>query len=238
MRLKSANYCLTLYVLYMNICLFIRNGNDKADISLEGIEEKSRYILDLPLILPIDRRLLGRKGVLHSRDIFVTSDNYNKYGLKREAQQELPISFDDILREKNMSRCALVGNSGNLLERRQGDEIDQHSLVMRLNQAPTKGYTKFVGKKVSYRLFNALWTKGYTHSHMRDDGSLDNRKGIKIGSVPNLPLENNATIIVSRTSWENFASLYTVIKKDRPDVKVLLLAPRIVTSVKWILKGG
>lgn len=225
--------------MYMNVYFFIRNRDDRLDrSSREGVEKKSRYsyILDLPLIMPIDRRLLGRKGILHRRDIFVTRDNYIKYGLKLTDQRELPLSFDDIFRGKNMTRCALVGNSGNVLEISRGDEIDQHSLITRLNQAPTKGYTKYVGKKVSYRLFNALWTKSYTHSHMRDDGSLDNRKGIKIGSVTHLPLETNATIIVSRTSWENFASLYAAVKKDRPDVKVLLLAPRIVTSVKWILK--
>lgn len=113
---------------------------------------------------------------------------------------EFPTNFDNILRNRNISRCALVGNGGKVLETYHGAFIDQHSLVMRLNQAPTKGYSKYVGKKVSYRLFNALWTRIYAQSHTRDDGSLDSRKGIKLGNVNGLPLEKNTTIIVSRTS--------------------------------------
>ncbi|CAI7884287.1 unnamed protein product, partial [Closterium sp. NIES-54] len=42
--------------------------------------------------------------------------------------------------------CALVGNSGALLLREDGEEIDKHDMVLRFNTAPTKGYEKQVWK--------------------------------------------------------------------------------------------
>ena len=44
--------------------------------------------------------------------------------------------------------CAVVGNSGKLLHRRLGGIIDAHDAVVRVNQAPTKGYEVDVGVKV------------------------------------------------------------------------------------------
>jgi hypothetical protein len=35
--------------------------------------------------------------------------------------------------------CAVVGNSGHLLRSKYGEDIDAHDVVMRMNQAPTKG---------------------------------------------------------------------------------------------------
>jgi len=36
--------------------------------------------------------------------------------------------------------CAVVGNSGGLLLRDDGEEIDRHEMVLRFNAAPTVGY--------------------------------------------------------------------------------------------------
>lgn len=51
--------------------------------------------------------------------------------------------------------CALVGNSLRmLLDPKQGELINRHDTVMRLNNAPTLGYEKYVGNYTSHRLIN------------------------------------------------------------------------------------
>ncbi|KAG1369668.1 sialyltransferase-like protein 1 [Cocos nucifera] len=51
--------------------------------------------------------------------------------------------------------CAVVGNSGILLNSDHGDLIDGHDLVIRLNNAATKGYIRKVGGKTSLAFINS-----------------------------------------------------------------------------------
>eukprot|EP00976_Prorocentrum_cordatum_P097162 1190886-Prorocentrum_minimum.AAC.3 len=53
----------------------------------------------------------------------------------------------EIFRELNFRQlsCAIVGNAGHLSLSNYGKEIDAHDVVVRLNQAPTKGYEDKVG---------------------------------------------------------------------------------------------
>ncbi|XP_043855439.1 alpha-N-acetylgalactosaminide alpha-2,6-sialyltransferase 5 [Dromiciops gliroides] len=48
--------------------------------------------------------------------------------------------------------CALVTSSGHLLGSRQGERIDQTECVIRMNDAPTRGYGGDVGNKTSLRV--------------------------------------------------------------------------------------
>ncbi|XP_035394112.1 alpha-N-acetylgalactosaminide alpha-2,6-sialyltransferase 5 isoform X2 [Cygnus atratus] len=48
--------------------------------------------------------------------------------------------------------CALVTSSGHLLGSKQGDRIDETECVIRMNDAPTRGYGKDVGNKTSLRV--------------------------------------------------------------------------------------
>ncbi|XP_033106451.1 alpha-2,8-sialyltransferase 8B-like [Anneissia japonica] len=50
--------------------------------------------------------------------------------------------------------CALIGNSGILLNNCCGREIDAHDIVVRANSAPTAGYERDVGYKTSLMMFN------------------------------------------------------------------------------------
>lgn len=53
---------------------------------------------------------------------------------------------------KRCSRCAIVGNSGNILGRGFGSSIDDHDIVFRMNDAPTKSYERDVGLKDTFRV--------------------------------------------------------------------------------------
>ncbi len=50
--------------------------------------------------------------------------------------------------------CAIVGNSGNVLDQNKGDEIKAHDCVVRFNAAPTEGFENQVGTKTDFRVLN------------------------------------------------------------------------------------
>ncbi|CAA6663173.1 unnamed protein product [Spirodela intermedia] len=58
------------------------------------------------------------------------------------------------LMPRQFGRCAVIGNSGDLLKTKFGEEIDGYDVVIRENGAPIQNYTEFVGKKSTFRLLN------------------------------------------------------------------------------------
>uniref|UniRef100_A0A3B1JFD9 Lactosylceramide alpha-2,3-sialyltransferase n=1 Tax=Astyanax mexicanus TaxID=7994 RepID=A0A3B1JFD9_ASTMX len=63
-----------------------------------------------------------------------------KYGLSPE------------LDSMSCKRCIIVGNGGILANKSLGPRIDEYDVVVRLNEAPVKGYTKDVGTKTTMRI--------------------------------------------------------------------------------------
>ncbi|KAK3273491.1 hypothetical protein CYMTET_18283 [Cymbomonas tetramitiformis] len=61
----------------------------------------------------------------------------------------------DPIGSKQFKTCAVVGNSGLLLNAKHGSEIDQADMVIRFNGAPTKGIENHVGSKTTLRLVNS-----------------------------------------------------------------------------------
>ncbi|XP_060670036.1 sialyltransferase-like protein 2 isoform X2 [Ziziphus jujuba] len=55
---------------------------------------------------------------------------------------------------RQFGRCAVIGNSGDLLKTKFGKEIDSYDVVLRENGAPIENYTDHVGKKSTFRLLN------------------------------------------------------------------------------------
>lgn len=59
-------------------------------------------------------------------------------------------------------KCAIVGNSGVLLDEEHGSFIDSHDFVLRMNAAPIEGYESHVGEKTTLRIINGTLLKGYS----------------------------------------------------------------------------
>ncbi|XP_075660571.1 sialyltransferase-like protein 2 isoform X2 [Castanea sativa] len=55
---------------------------------------------------------------------------------------------------RQFGRCAVIGNSGDLLKTKFGREIDSYDVVIRENGAPVQNYSDYVGKKSTFRLLN------------------------------------------------------------------------------------
>ena len=56
---------------------------------------------------------------------------------------------------RRFSSCAVVGGSGSLLAHACGAAIDAHEAVIRLNDAPVKGYERWVGSRETFRVLNS-----------------------------------------------------------------------------------
>lgn len=57
--------------------------------------------------------------------------------------------------ERKYKSCAVVGNSGILLNTEHGNLIDSHEVVIRLNNARTRNFERNVGKKTSVSFVNS-----------------------------------------------------------------------------------
>ena len=61
------------------------------------------------------------------------------------------------------SKVCLVGNSGLMLTKKWGKEIDSNNVIIRFNHAPTEGYKEYVGNKTTLRLVNGHCFGGLTN---------------------------------------------------------------------------
>ena len=110
----------------------------------------------LPVYLP-DQKLKD--------EVFVTKESYEKLLAQFKTDRNFlqsKRSFpegSDLLSAYNLTTCAVVGNSGGLLNGTFGGAIDSHATVVRINQAMTnRRYHKHVGSKTTFRLINTRWT--------------------------------------------------------------------------------
>ena len=61
--------------------------------------------------------------------------------------------------KRRMGRCAVVGNSGAMLQQEYGKYIDAHDTVMRINILPTAKYVASLGTKTSFRVLSYKMSK-------------------------------------------------------------------------------
>ena len=89
-----------------------------------------------------------------------SDDGGDALGSSRSSTSRSSSSSVQKRKKKRYKSCAVVGNSGSLLETQFGFDIDKNEAVIRFNAAVTQGYEQFVGQKTTVRLLNAVDYKG------------------------------------------------------------------------------
>jgi len=74
--------------------------------------------------------------------------------IKRVIDQFFNVPPSDPHFGKKWKTCAIVGNSGTLLEAEYGPQIGAHEMVMRINLAPVKGFEAHVGPRTDVNFIN------------------------------------------------------------------------------------
>lgn len=158
-------------------------------------------------------------------DIFVHQRNHERvckgeYAIHWRHVAYLPPDGSTVERTYRFRSCAVVGNGGGMRLMNLGRTIDSHDVVLRLNQAPTSAYRRFVGMKTTFRLLNRLWTAHYGSGRFIEMG---------------LPMERGLTIVVTRSTGRGFDKMHRTIFKYRPDVAILYLSSRVVSAARRLL---
>eukprot|EP00238_Polyblepharides_amylifera_P010833 CAMPEP_0196587274 /NCGR_PEP_ID=MMETSP1081-20130531/56978_1 /TAXON_ID=36882 /ORGANISM="Pyramimonas amylifera, Strain CCMP720" /LENGTH=435 /DNA_ID=CAMNT_0041909415 /DNA_START=524 /DNA_END=1831 /DNA_ORIENTATION=- len=110
----------------------------------------------------------GTRLVTHKRQFIVFNETLNHTVLRHwleyvDGNETLIYHFPRSLFELlpleepqwHFKTCAVVGNSGVVLLRENGAEIDAHDAVLRINMAPVRGFEHYVGKKTTYNIVNS-----------------------------------------------------------------------------------
>lgn len=127
--------------------------------------------------------------------------------------------------------CSVVGNSGVMKHSMKGSVINRSNAVFRINQAPTAGHVAdvglaFTGEKATFRVLNNAWAQIYAgifHNHRHYD-------------FKKLPLEQNCTLILTRSTPHTFASLRENLRKhDRGDVRVYQLSQNMMQRAREVM---
>mmetsp|Transcript_32770 Transcript_32770/g.45495 ORF Transcript_32770/g.45495 Transcript_32770/m.45495 type:complete len:528 (+) Transcript_32770:486-2069(+) len=124
--------------------------------------------------------------------------------------------------------CAAVGNSGGLLRARAGQVIDEHDVVLRFNNAPTKSFEEFTGSKTTFKLLN----------RKSADSMLEQPTPAAIlGSAKKIKHQHSAITLLWRAESYHY---YGMLRKKYLDEPVYLLAPELliplITLYKTIMK--
>jgi len=190
---------------------------DQAPLS-RTVKAAPALVKGLPLLLPVGSE--ARSRVLATSSTFFLSHS-GPAGVPDETPS---LGVDDLefLPEQGAppvqyGRCALVGNARSLLGSTNGEEIDAHDAVMRINQAITTGFEEQVGNKTTMRLVNRKWAAAYKKSF-------------------SLQLEKNCTLMCSRTTWETYLQVARSIRQRRPDVTMQLVSREVVDSSGMVLR--
>ena len=164
-------------------------------------------------------------------NVFATEDNFHvsHAGKRADDPTTLPIANVEMTAFERqylpvngkppdqVASCALVGNARSMLTEERGDEIDSHEVVMRLNQAPTVNFEKYVGSKTTHRLVNNKWGAAYKANEK-------------------LAMEPGVTMVFSRTDWLSYLRIAKVLGARDSEVKMRLLSRETVNYAGDLLR--
>jgi len=127
--------------------------------------------------------------------------------------------LDDV----NLSSCAVVGNSGMVLDSTHGEFIDSHDTVIRFNDAVVEGYEKSVGSRTDIRIVNCHIFQGLINP--------DYYKKYFSNFDPEFPLKLHNEIILIKNNVDPYAFEYVFhIMKDN-GCEIHYLDPQILTTI-------
>ncbi|KAK3234038.1 hypothetical protein CYMTET_55698 [Cymbomonas tetramitiformis] len=178
--------------------------------------------------------LWNKRSKRLSMPFFSSNDKSHKEEEEGGEEQEAkpladlyPNNTSEVLGRYSWKTCALIGNSAGLtIGPNYGAAIEGHDQVIRLNQAPTNRYHKYVGTKTTFRLLNRQWVLGYADK-------MDRRM---YGTIKweELPLEKTVTLLATRGNAPAYRVLHNFVSSRRKDVQLLRMnfkLYRVATSV-------
>eukprot|EP00899_Mesostigma_viride_P027661 jgi/Mesvir1/807/Mv17398-RA.1 len=157
-----------------------------------------------------------------------------KFGRTRFTEA-LPVN-DTLLKytKQRFTSCAAVGNSGGLLKSKAGDAIDRHDVVLRYNDAVTKGFEQHVGSKTTFRLLNRKWGDALLESH---NGIVEDEPPGGGGHRKKGAGHHRNILLLWRAESYHY---YGMVRKRYPDETIYLLAPEFlipsITLYKTVMK--
>lgn len=92
---------------------------------------------------------------------------HNSETILKKALSVVKLSDLPVTKGKSCTRCVVVGNGGIIKKTSLGKTIDDHDVVIRLNDAPTKGYEVDVGSRTTLRM--AYPESSFQTSRLYDD---------------------------------------------------------------------
>ncbi|XP_071484164.1 alpha-N-acetylneuraminide alpha-2,8-sialyltransferase-like [Diadema antillarum] len=121
----------------------------RRELAEDGLDSRNT------LILTRENSPLGSQYPFYaSTRVGVGKDNRRLYyyNVTKELRRYIPEVSP--FQEKHYKKCAVVGNSGSLLNSGCGSEIDSSDMVFRCNAAPIKKFTDDAGEKSNLTTFN------------------------------------------------------------------------------------
>jgi hypothetical protein len=113
-----------------------------------------------------------------SKRVATSEDEEIVLDFRGDLVEQLPREDEDE-NEFSFSSCAIVGNSGAILGKGYGKEIDANEAVWRVNYAPIDGFEKDVGYKTTFDLINQQHTKRF----VRGDGEYSEEDDTEEGTT-------------------------------------------------------
>ena len=179
----------------------------------------------------------GRKGSLLPNDDSYMFSQYSDQLLRvwRSDISRYSVKSDKLASNisSRLGRCAAVGNSGALMNHRQGTEVDLHDVVYRFNQAPVDFYQAHVGSKTSHESLNSAWVKSSMESkkHSVSRQTWNWRKVdttnvlFEMYDPAGLRSKTREQYAIKERWWRK---AYFRLRSDMPDKKVLVLSPQFM----------
>jgi len=162
------------------------------------------------------RYVMGPDGLMHSWDPLVDGDVSKNTEVKLMYPSSIIGKLPSNDTDFQFATCAIVSNSGTLLEGMFGAEIDSHDAIFRMNNAPTFGFEKYVGSKTTFDLLNR------PHADEVSRMKLD----LDANSSPEV-----AAVLFEADNWHLYYHILERQLKHMPYPATLVLAPTFLDRV-------